>query len=393
MSTSSTPPPNKSRKHGRTSNPATPPKNPSKTDLLEKEYQEKKKNWKGVEFDVPKRPSRTRNYGIRNSHHLKDEDESGFIQTVLKFDEVMDHLVSMTNAKAQVMFQLIQERKARGESINRSLFEEDDENDEVEVVDEESDDDVESNVDEGSEGDDLSDILETEAETEMDEAILEFTQLMIHGVKFKEVSQEEMKTYLMIWIVMGLVKMPALANYWNGPTTMGGIFGNNFISKRMGRDRWKQIHACFSADLEWLHAHLLDQFKKWWIPKEQVAVDETLVLFKGKYKYRQHIKGKPNATGLKIYALADLIGFMWDFWIYQGSQSTTKNIVIDFVKKLPSKEYTIYCDSYYGSWELADELNGMGFKFLLSCAKNRPTWLFASDLNKNLKVTIIHHMN
>ena len=86
---------------------------------------------------------------------------------------------------------------------------------------------------------------------------------------------------------------------------------------RMGRDRWHQIHACLACDLKWLRNHLIQQFKKWWIPKEQVAVDEALILFKGIFKYRQHIKGKPNATGLKIYAMADMIGFMWSFWIYQ----------------------------------------------------------------------------
>ena len=49
----------------------------------------------------------------------------------------------------------------------------------------------------------------------------------------------------------------------------------------------------------------------------QIAIDETLILFKGRYKYCQHIKGKPNSTGLKLYGLADIVGFLWKFWFYK----------------------------------------------------------------------------
>jgi len=59
-----------------------------------------------------------------------------------------------------------------------------------------------------------------------------------------------------------------------------------------------------------------------------VTIDETLILFKGKYRYRQHIKGKPNSTGLKLYALCDKAGFMWDFWIYQVSYSIFISILL-----------------------------------------------------------------
>ena len=43
-------------------------------------------------------------------------------------------------------------------------------------------------------------------------------------------------------------------------------------------------------------------------------------------------------------------------------------------------------DSYYGGLELAQILQEKDLYFLLSCAKNRPNWLFKDYLNKNLKV-------
>lgn len=35
-----------------------------------------------------------------------------------------------------------------------------------------------------------------------------------------------------------------------------------------------------------------------------------------------------------MYGLADGNGYMWDFWIYEGEQPSTNEIVIDFMRKL-----------------------------------------------------------
>ena len=87
--------------------------------------------------------------------------------------------------------------------------------------------------------------------------------------------------------------MPSLEDYWNLTQTKGDIFGNTFIKNKMGRYRyillilifayyrWLQIHAVFTCNLEWLQKHLINAFKEWYIPQEAVAVDETLILFKG----------------------------------------------------------------------------------------------------------------
>ena len=65
-----------------------------------------------------------------------------------------------------------------------------------------------------------------------------------------------------------------------------------------------------------------------------MSVDETLLLFKGKYKYRQHIRGKPNATGLKLYILADNTGYIWHFWMYAGHQGINSNIIFKLINNI-----------------------------------------------------------
>jgi hypothetical protein len=59
-----------------------------------------------------------------------------------------------------------------------------------------------------------------------------------------------------------------------------------------------------------------------------------------------------------VYGLADQNGFMYNFWLYQGSQPQTHLLVLNLIQKLlhihPTKYFTLYCDSYYGSWKLAE---------------------------------------
>jgi len=47
------------------------------------------------------------------------------------------------------------------------------------------------------------------------------------------------------------------------------------------------------------------------------------------------ILGKPHPNGIKLYILADENGYVYDFWIYRGTQKTIPEIVMDFVKLLP----------------------------------------------------------
>lgn len=79
-------------------------------------------------------------------------------------------------------------------------------------------------------------------------------------------------------------------------------------------------------------------------PIDHVCIDEGLICFKGRYQHRVHIRGKPNATGLKIYALADEIGYVYAFELYHVDRATVPEIVMGLLEKLPSKHFKVYHD-------------------------------------------------
>ena len=50
-----------------------------------------------------------------------------------------------------------------------------------------------------------------------------------------------------------------------------------------------------------------------------MAVDEWLQAWKGTWKNCQYIKGKPHQNGLKWYLFADIMSYVYDFWLFKGS--------------------------------------------------------------------------
>jgi len=124
--------------------------------------------------------------------------------------------------------------------------------------------------------------------------------------------------------------------------------------------------------------------------------------WKGRGKgIRVFIKGKPHRNGIKIYLLADRSGYVFDFWIYRGTQPSTKDIVVEFADALPGTYLLLHqnCvliipkgtgfiltfDAYYGGFEIAQELRTRSLYFIASCTVTRPSFLFKDHLHKKLE--------
>jgi len=155
----------------------------------------------------------------------------------------------------------------------------------------------------------------------------------------------------------------------------------------MSRDRWLSIRRYLFCDVDWLTQQTQDASQKIWRLYPYVAIDETLLLFKGRFKYRQHIKGKPNATGLKIYALCDNTGFIYAFWFYKGDHPTTHDLVWQFAEQVKhfKDDIIIVLDSFYGGYDIMETLKDNGFKFIMACQQNRPTAIWANMMTVKTK--------
>jgi len=93
-----------------------------------------------------------------------------------------------------------------------------------------------------------------------------------------------------------------------------------------------------------------------------------------------------------MYGCAESNGYLLSIWIYKGSEkqersAKPKDIIIDFVNEFQADKdkFVFYMDSYYGGLSLAQYLSENGYKFIMNCKSDRPTFLFKNHLQLKLK--------
>ena len=67
---------------------------------------------------------------------------------------------------------------------------------------------------------------------------------------------------------------------------------------------------------------LIARFQAVYTPERQLAIDETLIKFKGKVHFRQFIPIKPGRFGIKAFTLAESSsGYVLNSKIYTGKEN------------------------------------------------------------------------
>lgn len=305
-------------------------------ELKEEDFVDKYGTWTGDYFDPPKVEFNSKHCGAINDRQVASPLDA---LKMIWSDEIWHHIIDCTNQ--------------RGRTNTPGWT------DDEHVDEDESSDEIEEEVEEN---------ISTNA-------------------NWRDIDLSELKTWLAIQIVMGLCPQPAFEKYWAKQSSNSGIFGNDFIrNSGMSRDRWLQIRKFIFCDTDYVTKQTVEASQKQWRPFPFISIDETLILFKGRFKYRQHVRGKPNATGLKLYAMCDNKGFIYGFWFYLGDHPTIHDLVVGFADQLPSTNFVITVDPFYGGYDLMDTLQERGFKFILACQINHPTSIWIKNLVASLPI-------
>ncbi|KAK2717523.1 hypothetical protein QYM36_006342 [Artemia franciscana] len=152
-------------------------------------------------------------------------------------------------------------------------------------------------------------------------------------------------------------------------------------NKEMGQDRLKTLRRFFHANdnhpavpkgqdsydslfklrpvIDGLQANLTK------IPaEERQSIDEQMVPFKGKLRFKQYLKDKPHSWGIKIFSRAGASGIIYDFEVYTGKASVPvtelgqgAEVVLRLAEEIPrNKNFKLFFDNYYTSIPLIREL-------------------------------------
>ena len=165
-------------------------------------------------------------------------------------------------------------------------------------------------------------------------------------------------------------QLPSVFDYWS----QNPFLGTPGITKGMPRDRFLQIlrylHLNDNAKMPPRKHPQYDKLYKVrplieiicrneqssYYPHQEVAVDEAMVLFKGRSSIKQYMPLKPIKRGYKIWCLCDSRnGFAYEFRVYQGATGNTsegslgENVVLDLIKCIEEESHHVYTDNFFTS--------------------------------------------
>ena len=100
---------------------------------------------------------------------------------------------------------------------------------------------------------------------------------------------------------------------------------------------------------------LNNKFCELYYPTECLAVDEVIVLYKGRVVFRQYITKKHKRFGIKIYKLCYSLGYTYDMNVYLGKQwqhataqiTATPGTVLQVVRRVEGLGHKIFMDNYF----------------------------------------------
>lgn len=184
--------------------------------------------------------------------------------------------------------------------------------------------------------------------------------------RWKEVTRNEMELFIGLLIWMGMVDMPSIESYWK--TSL--LYRNSVAPLAMPRNRFQSIlrvwHFADNADcmandrlckVRPLIDLLIAKFQNARIPGENLVVDETMVPFRGRLKFRQYIPGKSHRYGVKLFKLCDEKGYTYNISVYTGKgDGNPTGVVMNLTEPYLGCGRTVCTDNYYTSIPLAQFL-------------------------------------
>ena len=226
---------------------------------------------------------------------------------------------------------------------------------------------------------------------------------------WEDVSAEEKQSFVGIQVAMGKVLLPSMYDYWS----TNPILSAPGIVKGMGRNRFRFIFSHLHLnDNSRMPGHTDPDFDKLYKvhpllkrirlnsqasyqPHHQLAVDEAMILFKGRSVMKQYMPLKPIKRGYKMWCLCDSTnGFMYNMSLYTGAGDSSNEdslsswVVQHLVEPLYHANHHIYMENYFSSIALATKLAENNTYTTGTVRSNRKYWPVEY---KNIKVISKEH--
>ncbi|CAG9312798.1 unnamed protein product [Blepharisma stoltei] len=202
-----------------------------------------------------------------------------------------------------------------------------------------------------------------------------------------DVTEEEIKKYIGLSILFGLVHISQIRNYWSSNL----LYHNSVISSTMSRYRYegisKILHLSPPSSSQWagrlsklspIAEILCQNCKRNYELGREISIDESIIKYKGHHISKQYISTKPIKMRIQGICIVRFkkTRYLWNYEIYPGKSAKIENniakaVTLRLIEELRSNWHHIYCGDWYSSPELFRILTNQGFGATGAVRKNR----------------------
>jgi len=222
------------------------------------------------------------------------------------------------------------------------------------------------------------------------------TNISSHKKKWSKPNLHEIKGFLGLVLLMGIIKKPKIEDYWSSSILNGTPGFGNILSY----DHFKQLsrNICFyniryginSDDPLYKIRSLINKIvttsQRLCKPDEYLTIDEGMIKFNGRSKLKVYMPLKPIKFGFKVYILADpRSGYVFNWVMHEGEDQSLIQIVSNLVENYKHKGHILCMDRFYSTIGVANEMTRQGFGFIGAIMRNRlHTTKLMTNVFKNL---------
>jgi len=225
------------------------------------------------------------------------------------------------------------------------------------------------------------------------------------GKSYIPTDTNEIMTFLGMNILMGIKRDPSYRDYWSTCLDLH----DDYISSLMTVNRFGWLLSSLhlndnsvmakrgETDYDKLYKvqpflkKIKDNFQKYYLPHKIIAVDESMIKFKGRSTLKQYMPKKPIKRGYKVWSLADKHGYLWNFDLYTGKRGDSVEtnlggrVVKDLTKPLQHKNHNLYIDNFFTSVPLLAYLKSKG---IFCCGTVNSTRKYLPKLESDKKMVM-----
>jgi Transposase IS4 len=191
----------------------------------------------------------------------------------------------------------------------------------------------------------------------------------------------ELLAFIGVHVFMGIDSLPERRMYWQSYTR------HQTVAAVLSRDRFESITRYLRVSppeegaaprnpFTFVRAFIVSlnrSFPRHWKPGRHIALDESMVSFRGRSDIKQFVPGKPHPHGYKIWVLANE-NYVLQFQLYQGKAAAGPSIhdmVLQLTQLYCNNNHVLYIDTLFTSPTLLASLFIVGIRVCGSVKRNR----------------------